>query len=101
MNSKKENILLRGEQYGQFLSENLVSLLRKYTDKNDRASAVTLTGVSHDTVVKVISRTNPLTRYNAQAIAVLVEIGISKCDVTIAEARKAKTELSRIIGKEL
>lgn len=92
--------LLKGEQYGQFLSEKLVGLLRQYTDKNDRAAAVTLTGVGHDTVVKVIGRTNPLTRYNAQAIAALVEIAISKCDTTMEAARLARKELSEIIGRE-
>lgn len=95
--TEAKSYLLKGEEYGNPISEKLSNYLRKYTDKNDRQNVSINTGVGYYTIRNVISQSNTLTKDNSKAIIKLIQVAIEKCTNSIDGASEAIEELQLIL----
>ena len=77
------------EDFGKPISKELSELLKKFTTKNDVADVSTATGVSISTIRDVKRRANMLTAGNSVAIAELINIAKTNCNLEIETAEKS------------
>lgn len=103
--TEPQECILKGEQYGIAISEELSEMLKKYTDNGDQAN-VTISlrseGVSVGTssIKGVIYRNNSLTETNALAIVKMVEIAKQNCEASINDAKSALKFFNKVIPNE-
>ncbi|WP_417868002.1 hypothetical protein [Xanthomarina gelatinilytica] len=95
-----ENVILKDEKIGSYISEKLSNYLKKYTTKNDRETVAENTSVGVYTIRNVANRSNTLSEENSKAIAELIRIAISKCENAIDDAGDALEELRAILKEK-
>lgn len=77
--------LLKGQEVGQFITEGLSEVLRKYAGTNERREASSESGLSVYTLDSIIVRRIPLTDRNYAGLAAVVNETIKKCKGTEAD----------------
>lgn len=97
-NIHKETIL-KGQEFGQLLTEALAVPLQQYSNLEDRRTAAKATGISFSTVQHIILRKNKLHTSNYLAIVALVRIAIENCETSFIRAQTAVNYLSDVIAE--
>lgn len=91
--------MLSEENYGKPINENLSSVIRRNTTKDDYADISTRTNISFSTIRDVAHRTNSLTKSNSKAIFLLIEIAFNNSLGRQLQAEGDKIFLNKIITK--
>ncbi|MFK5972064.1 MAG: hypothetical protein QM485_02175 [Flavobacteriaceae bacterium] len=66
--------MLKEENYGKPLNEQLSIILRRNSSKNDYANIAAYTSISFSTIRDVVYRTNSLTKSNSKAIREIIKV---------------------------
>ncbi len=82
--------MLKKEDYGKPISEELSVILRRNSTKDDFANIAASTSVSFSTIRDVVYRTNSLTPSNSKAIKALIKTAFDN-----SLARQLQAELDK------
>ncbi len=94
-----ETIALRikGEKFGNTVSEPLSELLKATITPQDRANIANKTGIGASTVRNLILRTTTITEENSRALYALLDKAIEKYNENIDNSGKAVQQLEALI----
>lgn len=90
----KVDTLLKGQEIGQYITEELSELLKKHSGSKERAEASIKSDVGIYTIQSLIVRRNPLTESNYAGLVAVVETTINKCKGTEADVEYLQSLLS-------
>lgn len=79
--------LLKGQEVGQFITEELSNMLKKHAGSKERARAALNSGVGIWTIQSLIVRRNPLTESNYAGLVEVVNETIKKCKASEADVK--------------
>lgn len=89
--------MLKEEDYGKPLNEQLSIILRRNSSKNDFANIAAYTGISFSTIRDVVYRTNSLTRSNSKAIKKIIKVAFDNSLARQLQAEGDKHFLNKLL----
>lgn len=89
--------MLKEEDYGKPLNEQLSIILRRNSSKNDYANIAAYTGISISTIRDVVYRTNSLTKSNSKAIKEIIRVAFDNSLARQLQAEGDKQFLNKLL----